>query len=131
MAKSYYDRKQTVAPTTTTDATLTTALALDIPDGAIGHVEARVMGRSGSTCAGWRLIATVERPVGGNARMVSSATIDLITPQKDAGASAWLSILDVSSNQARVRVTGVVATNIDWWVAFEVYWGAVTLCHTS
>jgi len=35
-------------------------------------------------------------------------------PWKDAGATAWLATLDVSGNDVRARVTGALASTINW-----------------
>lgn len=128
MPRSMFDQKYTAsgAPVTTSDATTTSAGVFDVPDGAMGTVRVYVNARSGALVRSFFGDVGIERPVGGSARATVSVPFGLTVSGGDAGATTWVAQLDVSGNQVRARVTGVLATSIEWWVAFHAYWGAVT-----
>ena len=101
----------------TTNATVTTAQTLNIPDNSITMVEAHIIGqRTGGSSgaagdgAGYIRYATYKRTGGGAPTLIGSVT-DVYTAESQAG---WDCSLDVSGNTVRVRVTGAANNNVTW-----------------
>jgi len=102
------DRKATVQ---TTDATVTTVDSFTLAEGKTYLVEATVVAKEGDTNrATYVRRACVYRPAAGSATLEGSVQ-DSLTIESEA---AWDCTIDVSGNDARVRVTGEAATTINW-----------------
>jgi len=101
------DDGQTTDATTTTIATIATTTdkghALDLV------VSATQSDRSAQVA--FKILASVTNVAG-----TCTVRNQLITAD-DGGASGWAAVLDVSGTNIRVRVTGALATTIDWLVA--------------
>lgn len=104
-------RRRAVA---TADATATTiGEVIPIPDNTCLIIVARVAGKvnGGTNSAGYESRCAIKRHAGGIATIVG-ACVTTILGEDDA---AWDSFIDVDGgNNARVRVKGVAATNVDW-----------------
>jgi hypothetical protein len=102
------ERKGTVQ---TTDATVTTVDSVTLAEGKAYLVEVSVAAKEGDTNrAGYVRRACVYRPAAGSATLQGSVQ-DALTVESEA---AWDCTIDVSGNDARVRVTGEAATTINW-----------------
>lgn len=99
----------------TTDATVTTLTSYTVSANSVGEVEFRLTARdnvSGEILQGRKVVKF--KRVSGTLSIVSSV-IDLITTTIDGTnmlTASWT--LDVSSDDIRVRVTGVVGRTIHW-----------------
>jgi hypothetical protein len=95
----------------TTNATTTTLLSLTPQDGHAIRVMVYVLARQtdGSNVVGFTRSATFRR-AGGTTTQVGVTTV-IAT---EADAVPWTCTLDASGASARVRVTGALATTIDW-----------------
>lgn len=107
------------AVVTTTDATVTTILSWTIPDGSSAYVEATIIGRDSSGNTTIKKIAACVKRNSGNASMVSSVQI-IVPLVADVALLTVVATLDVSSPSVRVRVTGVIATTIEWFCELKV-----------
>ena len=106
---------------TTTNATTTNLWSYTVPQGAAGHVRARVVG---STATGnYRAVYEFEVGFGRNASGTNLST----------GTGNWASVMSwnpdslatpptatMSANVLNVDVTGVAATSIDWDVHIDL-----------
>lgn len=100
---------------TTTNATPTVLLTYSIPAGATVLVKMRALARSSSgVSATWQKDATVKNV--SSVLSVIGAILDLLSPQKDAGALFWDVSVSVNSSNVTVTVTGGAATTIDWMI---------------
>lgn len=109
----------------TTDATVTTVATFTIPaDSVAAFIECRLVGRDSSNNPVGCTITGVFKRVSGTTSLVSAAggTIGVALAGA-AGLLTSLVTLDASGTDARIRVAGVVATNIDWF-AEMVAWEA-------
>lgn len=101
------DDGQTTDATTTTIATIATTTnkghALDLV------VSAAQSDRSASVA--FKVLASVTNVAG------VCTVRSQVTTASDGGASTWTVVVDVSGTNIRVRVTGALATTIDWVVA--------------
>jgi len=98
----------------TTDATEAVALGIPIPTGTSATVEATVTAvKSDNTqAAGYKFVATF-RNVAGTLYLVGS----LSTPYTERNDANWLATLSASAmGEAQIKVTGVAATTINWFV---------------
>lgn len=100
---------------TTTDATETTVTSVDLPQDSVIHGRARVVARNVSNGNGeaWSIDFVAKRVGSGNASLVGTS-VALSTIGDTALASALVTV-DVNSAGARLRVTGMVLTTIDWY----------------
>lgn len=108
------------ATVTTTDATVTTALSVSIPVGSAVHIHAKVICRevtTGTTVGGYDIIA-VGNNIGGTSAIVGAAAA-VATIESNAALAATIDV-DNTTDTARVRVTGIAATNLRWFVGVEV-----------
>lgn len=105
------------AVVTTSDATVTTLLSYTTTSGECGACVVLVIGRDG---AGNR--AAFERFVGYqnvSGTLTVGTTVSLATDQAAALVTTAIT-LDASGTSFRVRVTGVVATTIDWFCEVRI-----------
>jgi len=102
---------QTTNAVQTTDATVTTVASFTLADNTVYWFEATIIGRdtSGTDRAFYIRSTLAYRQSAGSATLGALQTI--VTDETNA---AWDATLDVSTNDVRVRVTGAVATTINW-----------------
>lgn len=95
----------------TTDATVTTLDTFALEDETAYHIHSTIIGvESGSgNRAGYEIIGIFYRDGGGATQQGS--TDARLTIESDAN---WACVFDTNSNDVRIRVTGVAATNISW-----------------
>ena len=112
MASNVIDQK--IATVQTTDATQTTCGTYTVPLATVINVTMYI--EAYSAAAGdakvFQLVGGIERIAGG--AVVCGSILNLITAQGTAGATTWSVTADVSGNDLRVRVTGALATTINW-----------------
>lgn len=121
---SVYDFTDSIPSTATvqtTDATITTAWSMPVPAGMNVDIKWTVLGAKsdGTQFAQYEGTLRVTYPVGGScaARTLTSGTD--ATPYYESD-TLWGGITaDVSSNTARIRVTGKAATTINWRVVCQ------------
>lgn len=100
----------------TTDATVTTLISKTLAEGKAYIIVAKVVGKQADTNrASYVRRVCVYRPAAGSATLQGSVQ-DELTIESDAN---WDCTVDVSGNDARVRITGVAATTIDWKGSLE------------
>lgn len=106
--------------TTTSGVTTATVATMTLTDGDAGYADAQIVVRNtanGDTSI-MEILAPVKRPAGSGASVVSLATSLSLTGNASLiGATATI---DASGNDIRVRVTGVLFTNIEWLVRLSV-----------
>lgn len=107
----------------TTDATATTLHTVTIAATKTYTIEVTVVARrTGGTAgtaedgAGYKRIASVKN-VAGTATLIGAVTA--VSTQEDQ--AGWDCTIDVTSNTARVRVTGATDNNVTWHVTARVY----------
>lgn len=115
---TYLDHK-IHATVQTTDGTVTTCGSYTLADETSVFVTAIVFGRQASStnANAYLLVAAVKRESAGGATQITGSPIQERTFE-DAGT--WDAVIDVSSNDVRIRVTGVAATTINWDARIEV-----------
>ena len=98
---------------TTTDATVTTILTLDIEDNAAYRVTVEVLARQTNAAnrAAYVREFLVYREAAGAATQEGSTLARVTDIESNA---AWDVTVDVTGNTARVRVTGAVGATINW-----------------
>jgi hypothetical protein len=109
-AKVYSD----IASVQTTDATVTSAFTWTITDEAVTvvTVEACAVQNTGSTTASYVRRVRIKRDGG----TVTVGTVESTFTDEEAGFATCDITIDNSGSTGRVRVTGVLATTIDWGV---------------
>jgi hypothetical protein len=102
----------------TTDATVTTAYTLAIPDNAVAFIKATVVAWSpdGGLSSVFEIRAGVKRFSAGVATLIGA--VDVFAREDNAGTDATIDV--DGGNNARVRVTGIVATNFNWFTTLDV-----------
>ena len=102
---------QSAIPVDTTDATVTTIQLITLEDETTCNIRAVVVGvqEGGSNRASYEIVGTFYR-TGGSATQQGTTTV---IHSAESNAS-WDATFDVSSNDVRIRVTGIAATNIRW-----------------
>jgi hypothetical protein len=107
----------------TVNATVTTLATIAIPDNTTVRIVAEVTGdiaAAGANSGGYTISATVKRNGAGVATMVTGSPTQSDVHEDNA---AWDATIDVDgANNARVRVTGVAATTIDWNCLTRIVW---------
>lgn len=105
------------ATASTTDATQTTCGTYTVPTSYGVVMEAMIVAtmRDRSASVGWTLLASAANAAG----TVTLHGTPVISGPTDA-ATTWDVTADVSGTSLRVRVTGAVATTIDWRVTWRV-----------
>jgi len=98
-------------PVDTTDATVTTLQIFPLEDETTCNISATVIGveAGGGNRASYEIAGTFYRN-GGSATQQGSTTV-LHSAESAAG---WNATFDVNSNDVRIRVTGIAATDIRW-----------------
>lgn len=105
---------------TTADATQTTTLTYAIPSGASFYAEIVAVGRNTST--GDTVVAKKAqggRNVAGTVTLISSI-VNIVTLAADVSLSTAAFTMVASSGNLLVKVTGVVATNIEWFTQLTI-----------
>ena len=105
------------APVDTSDATTTTIYQTTIADETTCNVRAIIVGvqSGGGNRASYELVGTFYRS-GGGATQQGSTTV-LHSAESNA---SWNAVLDADSNDVRVRVTGIAATDIRWQANLKI-----------
>jgi len=98
----------------TTGSTQTTLLTWTPPDGCVFRISANVFAlkADNSTAASWQLQTTMKRF--SNVVSLLGSVGELLSGQRDAGAALWLASMDTSGATIRIRITGGLATTINW-----------------
>lgn len=98
----------------TTDGTEPTCNSLKLPQSCVADVVAIVSAQSSSgDVKVWHVMGAFKRVGMGLPALVGTVS-NVVGPKGDVGATSWLVTLDASGDEVRVRVTGVLATTIDW-----------------
>ena len=104
---------------TTTDATQTTLATYTIANGSSVSAEADVIGKDGSgNTVVAKQLAAAKQP-SGTASIVGSV-VNLVTTITDAALIGASVTIDASGATVRVRVTGKLATTIEWFCDFKI-----------
>jgi hypothetical protein len=100
----------------TSDATATTIWSVVIPEQTIAtfFVLWSAIQDDHSEGGGGTIVATFRRDAGGNVTIVGAATV--IDEDDSAGTITATMDADTGSQTARIRITGVAATVLDWAV---------------
>lgn len=100
----------------TSDATVTTLLTFAAPDNAVAFLKATVVAwtSDGGLAAVYEIRAGVKRFAAGAATLIGS--VDVFAREDSAGLDATI---DVTGNNARIRVTGIVAVTYKWFGVLE------------
>lgn len=106
---------------TTDAATTTTVATFTVPTGTSIRARAIVIGRSAANVSISREIAMTAADVAGT--LAQDGTTDVTLPiNGNATLAATATItMDVSGNTIRVRVTGLIATTINWYARVDVF----------
>lgn len=103
---------QRVASASTTNATPSTILSVEIPDGSSVRIDASLKAKSGNDYLSGRKYAVIKN-VGGTLSIVGAITD--IVPIASQGVLTTSSFTFTSSGtSALIQVTGASATNVDW-----------------
>lgn len=106
-----------IGTATTTDATVTSLLVLTLPTTTVAVVRVVVTAKTGALSgAGWAMEGTFKNTAGTVAQI--GATLTTLSVQ-DAALLTAAVVFDVTGATARVRVTGIVATTIEWQATAE------------
>lgn len=103
---------QAIGTVTTSDATVTTLASTTIPTDVVIQIEWRVVARrsTGVTGASYIIVGTFRNAAGTVTQVTGSPTTP-ITHEDDA---AYAITMDVNGTAARLRITGVAATTVNW-----------------
>ena len=105
---------------TTTDGTQTVLLSFPIPTGAVCSIDANVVARS-STGDGARVEKTQTfRNVGGTITAIG-ALLDIVALVTDVSLIGVAVTMAVNGTSVEVKVTGLIATTIDWFTEITAY----------
>lgn len=96
----------------TTDATVTTLLTITVPTGAGVVVSATVSAKTATPGIGAYTLVGGFKNVAGTVSQVGAAVASLLV--RDAALVTATAVFDVTGATIRIRVTGVIATNITW-----------------
>lgn len=101
-----------VSTVTTTDATVTTLATITIADDTVVKIEVDAVARrtDAAARAGYRRAVLVFREAAGSATI--QGPVDSDFTRESTGA--WNLTIDVTGNDARIRVTGVASQTINW-----------------
>lgn len=102
--------------TQTTDATVTTVATFPMQDNSAVFVTADVTAKTNATagCKAFKVVALARRHATGGATIVGTPTDLTGGALADAALATAAVTVDGSTNDIRVRVTGVAATTINW-----------------
>jgi len=116
---SEYHIKQ--AGVQTTDATVTTIASVSVAEDQALVVDGIIVGVQDdhSEAVGGRFMAVFRRATAGNVTLVGS--VDSSVQEDSGGAPTFTLDADTSSQTARIRITGVAATNINWVVTYRYH----------
>jgi hypothetical protein len=114
------DRK--VAALQTTDAVQVSAFTFAVADDTVVSITAKVTAlQSGQGTGKSFWLFGSARKAGAAAAVLLGAALAIVTAQGDAGAVLWDAVIDLSSPNLRIRVTGVAATTINWLVSVDIH----------
>ncbi len=99
----------------TTNATVTTVDLVTLTNGSVTGIQATVHARKDGTDQAVYFLRAAVIQEGGTAALIGA--VDQLAREDQA---AWDATIDISTNTARVRVTGAAATTIEWWVYWEI-----------
>lgn len=103
----------------TTDATQTTLATYGPATSSCSLVIAHIVAIDGSNnVRSWTLSQPI-KIVSGTASVLGTLASPLATG--DVGGATWAAMIDATSGNIRVRVTGAVATTINWACDLEVH----------
>lgn len=104
----------------TTDATATVAVELDMPEDSSGNFEVNVMARcpTNNNTKSWRSIFSAKRTGSAAAQVVGSLQNE-VTPMEDIGALLWSFSLSADGMTLQIKVVGAASTSIDWFAMFD------------
>lgn len=110
----YLDKLQLKHTVQTTDATVTTLATIALKDEYATKIDCVVVARKSADdeAATFNLSMSYVRTAAG--APVALGAVTSSDPRSTAGAAAWVATIDVSGNNARIRVTGAAATTINW-----------------
>jgi hypothetical protein len=102
---------------TTTDATVTTAYTFAIPNNSAASFDVDVVAYtlSNGTSAVYNIKGGAKRFGGGNAALIGAP---VVTTFEDN--AAYDALMDISTTNVVIKVTGVVGTDVEWFVAPNV-----------
>lgn len=102
----------------TSNAAATTLFSWTVNEQSVSRVVVNVIARRHSTgdVKTWFKSATARRS-SGDADIVAFA--DILTADGTLGAALWGCTIDASGTDARVRVTGAVGADIEWFCSVE------------
>ncbi len=98
---------------TTTNATETTLATIALDDDTVTKLDVLIVARNTGAAEGAQFNLSMGYLRDGGAP-VAIGTVTSSDARSTSGATTWTATIDVSSNDARVRVTGANSTNINW-----------------
>lgn len=98
---------------------LTTIASFAIPVGAKCFYQAVVIAGSGADALAESITGGVNDVAGATALLTNVTASTSVN--RTAGAATWAVTVDVSGSNLRIRVTGVLATTIDWLCQLHVW----------
>ena len=114
---------QKTAAVQTTDATLTTIATIPITASSTTVIEAIVTALQSTFANGriWQFILGA-RDNGGVSAILGTlqGLLNGLLGQGDVGSNAWTADLIISGTNVLIRVTGLVATTINWRVDYKI-----------
>lgn len=99
----------------TSNATQTVIDTLTLTNGSVNGIQATVHARKDGTDQAVYFLRAAVIQEGGTAALIGA--VDALVREDQAG---WDATVTVSGSAVRVSVTGAAATNIDWWVYWEI-----------
>lgn len=105
----------------TTDAlTAATVVSYTLPTNTVVGVDAHIVGKDTANNSVYAVVVSAATRSGAGASQIGSP-ISLFTAIASAGLSGSVITIDVSGNDIRVRVNGVLATTIDWLAELTIW----------
>jgi hypothetical protein len=106
----------------TTDGAQQDAYTIPIPEGNTCRVELSVFARgySDGASALWSITGGVKR-IGGVLSGIPAGVVNLFTPRKDSGATAWDVTFAIVGDSIVVRVTGSATQTVGWVIDGAIY----------
>ena len=113
---------QKTAAVQTTDATLTTIATIPITASSTTVIEAIVTALQSTFANGriWQFLIGARDNAGVSVLLGTLQGLIGLTGQGDVGSNTWLADMVLSGTSIVVRVTGVVATTINWRVDYKI-----------
>ena len=103
----------------TTDATVTSLGTATLTVSRSYQLEAIILAEQSdeSQTNTWKLRATLRRKAAGAAELIGTFVVEY----SELEDVVWVAIIDVSSNDVRIRVTGEGSTTINWKSYFRLF----------